>query len=145
MTHPRVMARGTRNDAVPRQRAIIYSPSKPRLSFLEGELQHDTVLSVARSVASIVSALCDDPAPVPQILVIDIESVSPVELIELHAIRHRGWCGTIIALGHAPDELRRSLSIDRAFELPLACDVLREVITGIPFDAKTTRIPVYTP
>ncbi|MBX3158670.1 MAG: hypothetical protein KF773_22065 [Deltaproteobacteria bacterium] len=140
-----MLARGTRNDAIPRQRAIIFSHSPDRMRSLEGELEHDMVLTVARSLASVVGALCDDPAPVPQILVIDLDLLAPVEILELHAIRHRGWCGAIIALGDVPDDLRRSLGIDRVFALPVPCDVLREAITRIPFDAQTTRIPVYPP
>jgi hypothetical protein len=139
------MARGTRSDALPRPRAIIYSPSTLRLGFLENELAHDTVLTVARSVTSIVGALVEDPAPVPQVLVIDLEMLEPVEILELHAVRHRGWCGTIIALGHVPAELRRSLGVDRVLALPVPCDALRDLVTGIPFDAKTIRIPVFTP
>jgi hypothetical protein len=138
------LARGTRHDEITRQRAIIYSPSKQRQIFLESELEHASLLlTVARSVPSLVGALCDDPPPIPQILVIDLEMLSAVELIELHAIRHRGWCGMILALGHVPAELRRSLGVDRVFDVPLSSDTLRAAVTGIPFDAKTTRIPVY--
>src|SRR5687768_15261699 len=119
VTHPRTLARGTKRPATPRVRAIVYSPIEERTRWIETELaRSDTLLQVARSVAHVVSALVEDPAPRPQILVIDLDALTPGEILDLHAIREHGWTGTVVALGRVPASLRASLGVARAIAAP---------------------------
>src|SRR5258706_5999743 len=136
-SHPRLQARGARPEA-PRVRAIAYSSTTQRMQWIEKELAA-TYLTIGRSVAAVVSALIEDPAPRPQILVIDLDSLSPGEIMDLHAIREGAWTGTIIGLGRVPPSLRHSLNIDKVLMFPLVDDMLRDTIAQIRFDGPTMR------
>lgn len=94
-----------------------------------------------RDLGEVLATLLDLPAPRPQILIIDFDSLHPAELFELHMIRERGWFGTIISLGKAAAALRASLGVERTFEL-LDDHALRTAIAEMGFDAETRRIPV---
>lgn len=123
-------------------RAIVYARTE-RASWIDRELERtDTVVQIARSIAHIISATVDDPPPRPQILIIDIDGLSAGELLELHAVRERGWCGTIIALGRAPAALRRSLAIGCVLGAPFIDDALRDQITAYREAASTATIPI---
>jgi hypothetical protein len=124
-------------------RTIIYSPAADRVRFLENELGREpTMLQVSRGVKDLVAALIDDPPPRPQILVIDLELLSPAEILHLHSVRDHGWCGTIIALGRVSASLRASLAITAVLPFPLAEDALHDVLAELRFDAQTMRLPV---
>jgi hypothetical protein len=140
-SHPRVQARGTRQEA-PKVRAIAYSSNADRLAWIEKELAA-TYLTIGRSISAVISSLIEDPAPRPQILVIDLDALSPGEILELHAIREAGWTGTIIGLGKVPASLRHSLNIDKILRFPLVDHTLRDTIAQIRYDAPTTRLPVF--
>lgn len=145
------MARGTRDYAggtVPQRdmRAIIYSPIAARQAWMETELARGgTLLQIGRSIEHLVAALVEDPAPRPQLLVIDVDALSGLDLLRLHAIRERGWFGTIIAVGDVPPDLRKSLGIDGVVATPFAQDVLGDALDRqrIEVAAKTTRMPLF--
>src|SRR5262249_23689962 len=139
---PHVRARGTRRE-LGEVRAIAYSPTSHRIKWIEGELGRDgTVLQVSRNIPGIVSALIDDPAPHPQVLVLDLDGMTPGELMHLHVIREQGWFGSIIALGKVPDLLKISLAIETVLTPPFVRDSLRDAIAGLGLRAATTQLPV---
>lgn len=137
--HPRTRARGSQPE-LPRTRVMLYAPATS--AEVEPELPRNVVVQVGRCLLEVIAALVDDPPPRPQVLVIDLDALSPAELLHLHELRERGWFGTIIALGSAPIELRRSLMIDRVLPLPLPPGKLADAIGKIGFEAATTRLPV---
>jgi len=142
--HPRTAPRGTSDDPVG-VRVIIYSVVAERLHWIEQELARGrAMVQVGRSVTHIVAALVEDPAPRPQILVIDLDAVPAGELFHLHSIREQGWCGTIVALGTIPQSLRSSLAIDKVIAPPFASDSLCEEIAKhrVGTTAQTVRIPL---
>ena len=142
--HPRVFARGTRREVsgVGDVRAIAYSPTPHRIRWIEGELDRDgTLLQVSRNIRGLVTALLDDPPPHPQILVLDLDGMSPAELMYLHVVRERGWFGSSIALGKVPDLLRISLTIDQVLTPPFVRDSLRDAIAALNLRAETTQMP----
>ena len=141
LLHPRQHTATTRSGTPCRLRVMIYSPDEDRAADLERALD-GYLIQVARSTRTLVNALALDPPPRPQVLVIEIDPLTPVELFELHRLRDNGWFGSIIALGNVPDSLRRSLGIEIIFPRSPAASLLRETISNLPFDAQTTRLPV---
>jgi hypothetical protein len=123
--------------------AAIYAPVAQVQRWIESELDRDgAMVQTARSVAGLVKALVEDPTPRPNVLVLDLDATTPVEVMELHTIRQLGWFGSIIAIGHAPTALRQSLWIDQVLTPPLVQDQLRDAIATLRAPQPTVRIPV---
>jgi hypothetical protein len=143
---PRLRSRGTPPDNLApgeQIRTLVFAPESTRASWIERELSHAPItIQVGRSIRTIVAALLRDPPPRPQTLIIDLDAISPAELLELHAIREDGWFGRLIALGNVSDELRRSLGIDHVIEQPLIRDSLLDCVAGTRHAAVTTACPV---
>jgi hypothetical protein len=139
--HPRQRAATPRSGTACPLRVMIYSADENRAAELERDLD-GYLIQVARSTRTLVTALALDPPPRPQVLVIEIDPLTPIELLELHRLRDNGWFGTIIALGAVPDSLRRSLQVEIIFPRAPAPALLRETISNLPFEAQTTRLPV---
>jgi hypothetical protein len=151
--HPRVWARGTKpamDTAEPTADlpdgalvAVVYAPDEPIAAWVEEELEADGArIQIARSMSGLVQALVADPTPRPHVLIVDLDALAPAELMELHAIRHKGWFGSIVALGHTPSALRRSLSIDVVLAQPVRQNQLRDAFAQLREPVKTIRIPV---
>lgn len=108
---------------------IVYAPDPERIRWIDDELAGaGAVVQLARSVDQVVSALVDDPPPRPQVLVIDLDALTPVELIRLHTVREQGWCGKLVAFGRVPLALRRSLAVGRVVTPVFDDGVLREEV-----------------
>jgi hypothetical protein len=123
-------------------RLVVYVVDAERAQWVEEELVDEPLtVQVARSVEQVVSALVDDPPPRAQILVLDVDSISPIDLLQLHQIRERGWFGAIVALGQVPAPLRSSLSIGHVLMPPLRKSSLRNTITRAGVALPTTRMP----
>jgi len=142
---PHILARGTRrNLSTPAVRVVMFAPNPQRASWIESELDRPTVVrQIARTVEQIVCALIEDPTPRPQVLVVDLDAVTPGDLLYLHIVRERGWCGRIIGLGVVPPALRASLGIERVLNTPFVRDSLADAIQEIGFHATTKKIPVF--
>lgn len=94
-------------------RALVLAPAHE--TWVRSELAGTGLTTrFVRSVAEVVSALVESPPPRPQILVVDLSSISPGDLMHLHSIRERGWFGNVIAIGRVPLPLRSSLGIERS-------------------------------
>lgn len=120
----------------------MYVVDAERGKWVEEELVDEPItVQVARSVEQVVSALVDDPPPRAQILVLDVDSIAPIDLLQLHQIRERGWFGAIVALGQVPAALRSSLSIAHVLMAPLRKNSLRNTITRAGIALPTTRMP----
>jgi hypothetical protein len=97
-------------------------------------------LDVARSVEDAIAALGGDAPPHPQILLVDFDPLSALDVLQLHSIRERGWFGVILAFGNVPDDLRRSLNIERVLPNDTTGAELREAIAKVGLDRPTTRM-----
>jgi len=141
--HPRVVfAKGT-TSMKPAVRAIVFAPVAKRSEWIERELvREEIMIQTARSIVEVIAAVVDDPPPRPQILVVDFDSISAAEVLELHSIRERGWFGTIFALGKVPVELRKSLRIEQVLG-SLVDNSLRVAVSEVGFDAQTRRLPIF--
>jgi hypothetical protein len=123
-------------------RAVVYAPVATRRQWAERELIGEEIVTrIGRSITEVIAMLVDEPAPRPQILVVDFDSLHPGEILELHAIRDRGWTGTIFALGKVPHELRKSLRIEQVLG-KLVDNALRVAVSDVGFDAQTRRLPI---
>ena len=144
--HPRVQTRGSRDDrsgSGAQVRVLVYAPSEHRASWVETELELDTVMvQIGHSVEHVVSALVEDPPPRPQVLVADFDDLEPGELMHLHVLREQGWFGRIVALGEVPATLRSSLSIEHVIRPPFARGALRDVISSSRYGNSTTKLPI---
>lgn len=142
-THPRIRARGTPLEIPIGEvtRALCYIPDVFHATWMESELALLRItVQTARSVDQLVSALVEDPPPRPQILFADLESMSPAELLHLHAIREQGWFGTVFAIGEASLMLRSSLRIERVIQPPLSRSQIRAALLGTNHAQMTTPI-----
>ena len=143
VAHPHVVfAKGSRS-VTSSVRAVVYAPDDSRYEWVHRELSHEEiVIQVGRGVSHIIAALVDDPAPRPQILVVDFDALGPGEIMELHSVRERGWTGTIFALGKVPIGIRKSLRIEQVLAT-LVDNALRLAVAEIGFDKQTRRLPVF--
>lgn len=145
--HPNTFARGTRTTTQrkdPAIRVIVFAPAEQRAAWIDSELVRlDALVQIARSVEQIIDALVEDPPPRPQVLVVDLDAISAGDLMYLHQIRERGWCGRIIGLGTAPQALRSSLGIERMLNTPFVRDSLSDAISEIGFHTATKKIPLF--
>jgi hypothetical protein len=122
---------------------MVHAASDHRATWVAKELaRFDALIQFGRSIENVVSALVEDPPPRPQVLVVDFDAITPVDLFELHAVREHGWCGRIIGLGVVPPPLRASLGIERVLNTPFDADSLRDAVAEIEFEAMTRLIPV---
>jgi hypothetical protein len=148
-SHPRIQARGTRRDEIlhpgDQIRTLIFANEPTRAAWIEGELARAPIsitIQVGRKVRTVVSALVRDPEPRPQVLIVDFDSMSPGELLELHAIREEGWSGRLIGIGVVTPELVASLGVDQVFRAPLIRDSLLDCVAGTRHATVTVAIPL---
>ena len=130
--HPRLQARGTPrypHTSAEILRVIVYAPEPDREEWIASELENQKVLvHMARSIASVVETLVEDPPPRPQILIADFDAMTAGELLHLHSVRELGWFGQVIALGCVPVTLRLSMRIDRVLNTPFPRNTLRAIV-----------------
>ena len=155
MPHPRVWPRGTKPQITAADPAavladdgalvaVFYAPDELIASWVEDEiaLAGGARLQTARSMTAVIEALVHDPTPRPHVLIIDVDALSPAEVMQLHAIRHMGWFGSIIALGTTPNDLRRSLCIEQVLRPPYLANHLRDAFSALRTPPATKRIPM---
>lgn len=142
--HPRVYTRNSlKPSRLTRLSVMVHAASEHRATWVENELGRlDALIQFGRTIEAVVLALVDDPPPRPQVLVVDFDAITPVDLLQLHGVRDHGWCGRIIGLGVVPPPLRASLGIERVLNTPFDADSLGDAVAEIGFDAMTLRIPV---
>lgn len=143
---PHVLARGTRNSLkmVEPTRVVVFAPTESLTKWIDSELETGgNMVQSARSMSAVVSSLVDDPTPRPQVLVLDVDGTQPGDLMYLHLVRERGWCGRIIGLGVVPPALRQSLGIERVLNTPYLDGALTSAINDIGFTNETRRIPTF--
>ncbi|MEO6777745.1 MAG: hypothetical protein ABI467_32795 [Kofleriaceae bacterium] len=139
--HPNVRSRAPRSaDLTVRVLALAGEATLP---WIEEELTDASItLQIARSVAQAISALVEDPPPLATILVCDFDALDPVDTMQLHQIRERGWFGALIGLGRVPDPLRISLAIGVVLSPPYRANTLRNAIARAGIGMATTKIPI---
>src|SRR5882672_6810408 len=140
MAHPNT--RGRTPPARPEiTRAMVYAPAPERAKWIDEELAEDNItVQVGRTVEVIVTALIHDPPPRAQLLIADVDAMTPGELLHLHKVREQGWFGAFIALGSLPIGLRKSLAVDRVLSPPFARNVLRYAVADVGIIGMTTRV-----
>jgi DNA-binding NarL/FixJ family response regulator len=108
---------------------LVFAPDAIVLRWIEHELFAERVtMQVVASLADLVTTLTLVPPPWPQFLIIDVTALSAAEVELLRGIREAGWPGTVIAIGDASEDMRRSLGIDRVLDRSLESEALRTAI-----------------
>ncbi len=121
-------------------RVLIFAPDPRLRRWIEEELAGEPlVVAVARTAADIVRVLVETPPPRPGILVVDLDAMSPSDVLRVHMIRDRGWAGFVIALGDVAEELRTTLNVEHVLARPFGSEVLRTLVTEL--DKATTKMP----
>ncbi len=145
LRRPAVLPRGTRDNLTPPVRVVVHAPREAMALRVYRELSsHEIIVQNGRTIEHVVAALVEDPAPRPQVLVVDIDCLTPRAVFELHAIRERGWFGRMIGIGAVPPSLRRSLGIEQVLA-PTAIDGrLRSAVAASDFTAPTRKLPIET-
>jgi hypothetical protein len=139
VSHPRIKL----PRPLPALRILAYAPGSSREAWILNDLARvDALVQVARSAPHVISALVEDPPPVPAMLVVDFDHMPAAEMLMLHTIRERGWCGEIVAVGTIPMPLRSSLGIERVVAASAPSGALAREIEGVGFQAQTIRIPM---
>ncbi len=142
---PSAFARGSRRVVSEDHVVVIYSRIPERLRWMETELARGSArVAVARDVAEVVELVIGARRSHPQMLVIDLDTLSGGELFHIHRIREAGWGGPVFALGKIPISLRASLGIERTLPPPYIEDALRDEIEHYlqGSTAPTTPIPI---
>lgn len=97
-------------------------------------------LHISPSVEDAVAVLVHDAPPRPQILFVDFDPLSAIDVLRLHTVREYGWFGIIIAFGDVSDDLKKSLNIERVLPTSTNGAVLRETVNKAGFDRPTSRM-----
>ncbi|HEY5934247.1 MAG TPA: hypothetical protein VIU61_06430 [Kofleriaceae bacterium] len=143
MSHPNLLGRkgAPTGDVI---RVMVYAPVAELATWIESELKRRGVTwQTARTVPQILAGLIDDPPPRAQILVADFGPMSPIDVLQLHGIRERGWFGVIIGLGEVSTDLRKSLQIEAVIGPPYKPDALVDLIGATKLTLATTKIPTF--
>ena len=125
-------------DAVERIACIARDPGLAK--WVREELTHPRYsLEIVDDTAALVSTLTTGAPPFPQVLIVDLDELSPTEILGLHSLRDGGWFGAIIAIGVAPAELRASLAIEYAVP-PFRPGLLSRTLRELGLSRSTTRM-----
>ncbi len=90
--HPNVRSRVPRSADLTIR--VLVLAADATLTWIEEEFTNEAItMQVARSADHAVSALVEDPPPRATIFVCDFDALDPVQIMELHQIRERGWFG----------------------------------------------------
>jgi hypothetical protein len=139
--HPHVLSRRSADESS--TVVMVYAPIAKVGKWIEAELDgQDARVLTGQTVASVAASLIYDPAPRPQILVLDFDAVAPAEIVLLHSVRLEGWFGSIIGLGDVPMPLRVALRVEHVMTPPYEPGELRDLISRMRLQAQTTQLPV---
>jgi len=120
---------------------MVYAPGSRRSSWIVSELQYtDAEYLVGTDVRAVFAELIDAPLPRPAVLVVDFEHMHPGDILELHMLRERGWCGIVIGVGAVSRPLRTSMGIERVIDPETGS--LATAVDNLGFSDQTMRIPL---
>ena len=112
------------------ERLVALCASAHLRSWIEGEVGDlVTARAYAASVTELVGVLSKGGASRDELLVLDLDLLSPPSTFELKAgLEERWWHGTIVGLGALRGVHRRYLSIDRTIDRPFGSEALRAYV-----------------
>lgn len=123
-------------------RLLVMAPQSGDRGWIDDELAGQPLTKrFVRAVRDVVRVLIEEPPPRPQILIIDVDSAPAADVFHLHALRDRGWFGSIIGLGDVSSELCASLVIERVIPRPFAPGALKKAVAQVGLDRATMRMP----
>lgn len=138
--HPNVRSRVPRSAGMTLR--VLVLAADATLTWIVDELTNAAItLQVTSSVDHVVAALVSDPPPRATILVCDFDTLDAAQLVELHQVRERGWCGVIIGLGNVPAPVRKSLAVTHVFAPPFVRHALRNAVAGAGLGVSAIRMP----
>lgn len=120
-------------------RVIVYAPGAAERRWIAEEL------SGLRWIPHFASSLADAFAALDEeigrrVIVIDYESLSKEELVELRGLRSRVPTGTFIALGTVREHLRAPLRVTHVLPRPFGSETLRDIVDDLDLHRDTIRL-----
>lgn len=140
VSHPNLQTRRPRDigDAL---RAMIYAPDPELAEWIERELASLRVTwQVGRTVEHVIAGLTEDPPPRAQMLIADLDAMTPIDVLVLHTVRQQGWFGVIVAIGEVTPELCTSLGIHWALPRRPEDGKLAALVNAAGINTQTARI-----
>ena len=137
-SHPRVLARGTRPVRGPR--TVVYVPGLWS-GWVEGELDGTrAVVEIRYTFEQVVAAVGAASIRRPQVLVVDFDALTAVELVAFCGLREHGWTGAIIALGDVPGALVEQVGVACVLRPPIRGHALRDALEDHRITSVVPRI-----
>jgi hypothetical protein len=120
-------------------RLIIYAPNAGDRRWITEELAGlMCVPFFVDSLGAAFEALANEPRR--RVIVIDYESLSKDDRIELRALRNWVSTGTFIALGNVREHLRAPLRITHVIARPFGSEALRGIVDELDGQRDTIRL-----
>jgi hypothetical protein len=121
-------------------RLIVYAPGAAERRWITEELSG--LVCVPHFAVSLQAAFEALEAEVRRrVIVIDYESLSKEELVELRGLRKRVPTGTLILLGHVREHLRAPLRATHVLPRPLGSEALRDIVDDLDHTRDTRELP----
>jgi hypothetical protein len=115
-----------------RDRVVIFAPDPQVFRWIEhGLFAEPLTTQVVDSLVDVVARLTLDPAPWPQILILEVNAISSCDIEVLGTIRDAGWAGTVLAVGEPSRQMRRALGIDVVLDRSQESEILRKAVKQV--------------
>ena len=120
-------------------RLIVYAPNAADRRWISEELAGLMVVPhFVDTLGAAFEALANEPRR--RVILIDYESLSKDDRIELRALRQWVSTGTFIALGNVREHLRAPLRITHVLPRPLGSETLRGIIDDLDRQRDTIKL-----
>ncbi len=119
-------------------RVLVFTPDAAVRLRIEHELFGERVAAdYVDTLVDLVAILTLVPPPWPQLLVVDADAVSRIDLELVGAIRGAGWPGMVISIGEPSTAMRTALGVDVVLPHAFECEALRRAIRHVGAERPT--------
>jgi hypothetical protein len=119
---------------------IVYATNPGIRRWIEEELAGENYEVIAAPMFVDATNALRGPEVLRQLVVVDLEALSPEEIAELQRVRDQGWNGRLVGLGDAR-EFSRGLRLTHAIPRPLGSESLRAYVSELEQNRDTMKLP----